>query len=410
MKSLLEGVATAVATRRPRNQAPVPYIGPGVGIFGLFDSSDREAQLRAMGSTGTLFAIVDRLATSVAELQWQLWRTAPSGKLADRTLVTRHAALDLLKAPNPFMRRRPFIEASNQHYELTGEAYWLIYQLTPNLPLELWPVRPDRMSPVPHPERFLTGWIYTGPGGQRVPLKLDQVIQVKRPHPLDPYRGAGPVQAILADIDSARYGAEWNRNFFLNGAEPGGIVELPETLDDDEFDKMVTRWREQHQGVHNAHRVAVLERGKWVERKFSMRDMQFTQLRDVSREVIREAWGFPKMMLGATDDINRANAIAGETMYARWLVQPRGEMWKDVLNFDLLPKFGQTAKGLEFDYVTPIPENREDTDRERDSKSKAWAALVTAGADPDDASDAVGLPRMRTHTPAPTPAGVDVDS
>jgi HK97 family phage portal protein len=410
MRSLLEGFATAVTSRRPHNRAPGPYVGPGTGIWGLFDGTDRGAALASMTSTGTVFAIVDRLATSVAELQWGLWRTAASGKKADRKPVTRHAALDRLTQPNPFTRRRAFMEAGQQHYELVGEAYWVVYQLTPHLPLELWTVRPDRMTPVPHPEKFLTGWIYTGPAGEKVPLTLDQVIQIKRPSPLDPYRGVGPVQSILADIDSARYGAEWNRNFFLNGAEPGGIVELPEALGDDEFQQMVTRWREQHQGVHNAHRVAVLERGKWVERKFSMRDMQFTELRRVSRDTIREAWGFPKMMTGDVEDVNRANALAGERLYARWLVQTRGEMWKDVLNFDLLPKFGPTARGLEFDYVSPIPEDREDTDRERDSKTQAWATLVDAGADPDDASDAVGLPRMRVTRrqpePQPEPIGV----
>jgi HK97 family phage portal protein len=399
VKSMIGGIATGF--RGLRNRAtPVPFVSRSRFNFAnMFNPDSKTAQMAAMGSVGTLFAIVDRLADSVSEVEWQLWRTARSGKDADRRQVTSHAALDLLDA-NPFCRRRQLFEASQQHFELVGEANWLIYSdpRAPDLPLYLWPVRPDRITPVPHPTEFLTGWIYHGPDGEQIPLDRSQVIQIKRPHPLDPYRGCGPVQAILADIDSSRYGAEWNRNFFLNGAEPGGIVEIPETLDDDEFKQMSDRWAEQHQGIHNAHRVAILERGKWVERKFSMRDMQFTELRNVSREVIREAFGFPKMMLGATDDINRANAIAGETMYARWLVQPRGERWKDVLNFELLPKFG--ARGLEFDYVTPIPASREDTDRERDSLSKAWATLVTAGAEGDDAADWLGMPRMRVREPA----------
>lgn len=388
MTSLLERLAETL------NRSPVPYVSRNVGFFGGgFDASNRESQLGAMTSTGTIFAIVDRLAESVSEVQWNLYRRTRSGNPEDRRVVTRHAALNLIRRPNPFMRGRELFEISQQHYELTGEAWWVI-DAPFGIPAELWPVRPDRMRPVKHPTEFIVGYIYRGPNGEEVPLTRDQVVLTKRPHPLDIYRGAGAVQSILADIDSARFGAEWNRNFFLNGAEPGGLIEVDHEMDDDEFDRLVRRWREQHQGVGNAHRVAVLEVGKWVDRKFSMRDMQFAELRNVSRETIREAFGFPKMMLGATDDINRANALAGERMYARWLVQPRAERWKDTLNNEILPLFG--AEGLEFDYVSPLPEDREDRDRERDSKVNAWATLVEAGADPDDAADVVGLPRMRT--------------
>lgn len=409
MKSLIGGVLDGVRSLRTpqiRDAAPVPYASR-FSQFTIANAAggDREAQLRAMGSVGTLFVIVSRLADSTAEVVWHLWRTAPSGKKEDRTRVERHAALDLLTTPNPWYRRRTFIEATQQHIDLTGEGWWVIVRAAAarSIPLELWPVRPDRMEPVPDREKFISGYIYHGPDGEQVPLQVDDVIQIKMPNPVDPYRGMGPVQALMTDLDSARFGAEWNRNFFVNGAEPGGIVEVPENLTDEEFATITSRWREQHQGVANAHRVAVLERGKWVERKFSMRDMQFTQLREVTEEMIRKAYGFPKGMLGSVDDVNRANAEAGEVMFARWLVMPRCERLKDVLNHQLLPLFGPAARGLEFDYETPVPQSREDADRERDSKTQAWATLVTAGADPDDVSEVVGLPRMRTTEPGPPP-------
>ncbi|KKK81335.1 hypothetical protein LCGC14_2814460, partial [marine sediment metagenome] len=63
-------------------------------------------------------------------------------------------------------------------------------------------------------------------------MGVDDVVQLKMPNPLDPYRGMGPVQSILADLDSERYSAAWNRNFFINGAEPGGIIEVDRRLDD----------------------------------------------------------------------------------------------------------------------------------------------------------------------------------
>jgi HK97 family phage portal protein len=258
-------------------------------------------------------------------VNWRLYRSAPSGRDEDRVEVTSHAALDLWNAPNPFTTGPAFREATQQHEELTGEQWWVIVRDGRfNIPLEVWPVRPDRMEPIPDPQDFLVGYIYRGPSGERIPLGVDDVLFLRRPNPIDPYRGMGVVQTILTDLDATKASAEWNRNFFLNSAEPGGIVEVDRRLDDEEFNEFRERWAEQHRGVSNAHRVGVLENGlKWVDRKYSMRDMEFTELRNVNREIIREAFGFPKPMLGSVDDVNRANAEAAAYVFAAWLIRPR---------------------------------------------------------------------------------------
>jgi HK97 family phage portal protein len=354
-----------------------------------------------MGSVGTLFAIVDRLANETARVEWKLYRSAKSGNDEDRVEVTSHAALDIWNKPNPFFTRSELVETIQQHLDLTGEG-WLVIGRHPamrSIPMELWPVRPDRMLPVPSATKFLAGYIYLGPDGEQIPLQTDEVIQIRRPNPLDPYRGIGPVQSILADIDSAKYSAEWNRNFFINGAGPGGILQVEKRLGDDEFNELVTRWREQHQGVANAHRVAIVEQGQWIDSTYSMRDMQFSELRGVQRDIIREAFAFPKGELGTVDDVNRANAEAGALMLARGHTVPRLQRIKNALNNDFLPLFGTTGKGLEFDYESPVPDDREADDAELTAKSNAASVLVQAGWDAAAVLDVVGLPDMPFSAP-----------
>lgn len=379
-------------------RTPVPYTGRAVSMFAGPGIGSAETQMRSMGTDGTLFAIVNRTSNATAQSEWKLWRKAASGKDEDRVEVTRHRALDVWNKPNPFMTRQEFVESFQQHLDLTGEGWWLTSYFGTYKsvgPAELWPVRPDRMTPVPHRTEFIAGYTYTGPDGERIPLERDEVIQLRMPNPLDPYRGMGPVQSVLVDLDSSRYSAEWNRNFFQNGAEPGGIIEVDHRMGDDEFDELRDRWNEQHKGVANAHRVAILEAGRWVDRKYSQRDMQFAELANLSGEKIRKAFAFPKPMLGDVDDVNRANAEAGEVMFARWLVVPRLERIKQALNNDFLPLFGTTGSGLEFDYESPVPEDREADDRERDSRAAAVKSLIEAGFDPKDACAAVGLPLMK---------------
>jgi HK97 family phage portal protein len=394
-----------------RNKAPVPYVATRNALLSLFRSDDKLDQMRAMGSVGTLFAIANLTSEAISQVDWKLYRKQTDNRrryayegMDARVEVTDHMALRVWNKPNPFMTQQEFIESYEQHRLLTGEAWWLPGRMNGlSFPTELWIARPDRMDVVPSPTDFLSGYTYRNPDGTLVPLELNEVIQLRTPNPVDPYRGWGAVQSILADLDASRLSAEWNRRFFYNDARPNGIIELPDQIDDGEFQRLKRRWREQHQGVSNAGRVSILTNGmKWVDTKLTQRDMQFVELRDVSREVIREAFHFPKPMLGGVDDINRANAEAGEYVFARWLVKNACERTKQALNYDFLPMFGSTGEGVEFDYVSPVPEDKAACNAEITAKSAAYVALVNAGADPELTSEYLGIPDLGyTSPPAP---------
>jgi HK97 family phage portal protein len=389
---------------------PTSYVGRGTsGLGALFGRrTDAEAQMRAMGSVGTLFAIVHRTSNATAQVEWKLWRKAKSGRSEDRTEVTSHAALDLWRRPNRFYTRQEFVEAGQQHLDLTGETWWVVSRAKGfGAPLEMWPVRPDRMTPIPSATRFLDGYVYTSPDGEQVPLALEDVIFLRMPNPLDPYRGMGPVQAVLADLDASRYSAEWNRNFFLSSAEPGGIIQVPRNLDDDQFAQLRMRWNEQHRGVANAHRVAILEGEgtQWIDRKLSQRDMQFAELRTVTSGVIREAFGISQFALGVLDDVNRASADAAGAWFAEYLTVPRLERIKQALNNDLLPLFGDTARDLEFDYENPVPPDLTAEAEQLLSRANAANFLLTTGLDPAQVLPACGFPEMQ-YAPRPALAAV----
>lgn len=379
------------------NQAMVPLGGSASGT-NLFSRNDGglpigEKAYEAYGSVGTLFAIVTQLANAVATAEWHLYKRTSARDKKKRTEVLNHWFMSVWDRPNPFYTGRYFRECCQQHLDLVGETVIVLY-IVGSLVLEMWPVRPDRIRPVKHPTKFLTGYVYLGPNGEEVPLTLDQVIHIKYPNPADPYRGMGPVQTMLNDIDAARYSAEWNRNFFINGAQPGGVIQVGYRMTDPEFKAFHQRWQSQHRGVANAHRVAVLENAEWKDTKFTMEDMQFVELRNLPRELIREAFAFPKPMLGTVDDVNRANSDAGKEIMAENHTIPRLSRWKDTINAFLLPKFSE-GKTLELDHDDPTPVNHEAADRERNSQANSARALVLSGYHPEDVTDTVGLPRMR---------------
>jgi HK97 family phage portal protein len=405
---------------RPRNAVPIP-VGTSSGYMALpglaTGASERETYLRTYGTVGTVFSIVSLYASSTARPAWQMFEIEQQDKNRyttrdegsdQRQQVFGNPALTLLNKPNPFMTGFELRELSQTYLELTGESYWVVERNElSSMPIGLWPARPDRMQPVTDPEDYLKGYVYTSPDGrEKVPLTVDEVIVVKYPNPLDPTRGLGPVQAVLVDIDAARYASEWNRNWFINSAEPGGIIQSDDELNDADWQRLMDRWREQHRGVARAHRVAVLEGGlKWIPNSHSAKDMDFANLRDQERDILREAWRMHKVMVGVSDDVNRANAQTGEEIFSSWGVVPRLDRWKDALNAQYLPLFGSVTAGRELDYITPVPANREQDNAELLAKSQAALFLSQAGFEKSQIPRVVGLPDMDAAPvqPAPVP-------
>lgn len=389
---------------RPTNSPPgagTPAGRPLVSDGGTFDTFDIETYLNTFGQTSVIFAIVARISEAVAAVDWNVYKATD---LEEETPLIAHPASTLWNNPNPFYSRADFVETAMQHFDLAGETDWYVGRSVafPSAmqPLELWPIRPDKVLPVTSPKKFIEGWAYREKGFGYIPWRLDELIQLKRPNPVDPFRGIGAVAAAMIDVYSAKAAAQYNSAFFKNSAEPGGIITFPDRLPDEEYDEFIKRWREQHQGPSNAHRVAVLEGATWTDRKYTMHDMEFVEGRKTNNDFIRQAFGYPKAMLGDTENVNKASAIAGEYVFVRWIIKTRLDRIKDVLNYKLLPLFGAQGKGVKFGYQNPNPADSDSQRLDRDSDAKRVKLLTDAGYDPADVLAYVGLPPMKWAAPA----------
>lgn len=388
--------------------------------------ASKEMQLRAYSMSGTLRAIVELLSSTAAQPEWKLFKKQPvdarrrysTSDVGDdnRVQVIQHAALTLWNAPSPGSTRFEFCEGANQHFELCGETFWVLDRANPSaMPTGIWYVRPDRMQEVPSLDgNNLAGWVYNTFDGQQVPLETWQVIQEKNPDPMNPFRGLSPIASIMANIQQQHLAVDYMRNVFYNGAQPDGIIQLPEgtRMTDRDFDEFTARWRESHMGVSNAGRVGVLDNGAtWVAGTQSNRDLEYGQLRLANRDEIREAYRMHKALLGTVEDVNRANAQTAEEVFSSQLEIPRLDRRKNTLNSKLLPMFGSTGMNVEFDYDDPSPANQEAAIEELVGKTTAVVNLIGAGYEPHAVLEAVGLPDMdvvekATQEPAIPPGWV----
>lgn len=428
MASLLGDLSAAFRTGRQSratqasNKAPVPYIGrafdrrPVLGRPGT--AAQQVRQQRAAEISAAVFSIVSRTSTAAAVVPWHLhYKTRfPSSVCAydgcdarGVRWVPRHPVLTLLDQPNPFYTRHALFEAGQQHVDLTGEG-WIVLDRQGTVPAEMWVVRPDRMTIVTSRREFLVGYMYHDPDGMEIPIRREDVIRQWMPHPLDPYRGLGPVQSVMSQVEGGAMSAEYNVNFYANGARPGGVVTLRSKMDDKDFDDLVARWEDSHGGIHNAGRTAFLEDGQYTAiSPLSARDMQYVEAANLNRDTIMLAYGASKFDLGILEDVNRAASEAAAADFAGRMTVPRLDRWKGMLNQQLLPQFGEAlSRDYELVYSNPVPRDR-DADREdKQSAVTIYTTLVGTGVDPVEAAAYADMPVL-TITRPPIRAEAEIE-
>lgn len=401
LRSLLGGIV---------NDSPVPLTtkwGSGFAMgAGLFGGRGRTSELSSMGATPTLYGVIKKLSRSTAGVEWDLCKKAanPGDEPVPLTgaAAERAAPLKVWNSPNPapHMNAVYFRQGSQQHKELCGEFWWVVVKVG-GVPVELWPIRPDRMMPVPSTTRLVAGYIYTSPDGEQVPLDVDDVIVSIDPSSMDPLRGSSPIGALASDLAQNSSQARWQEAMYRNAAQPGGIIKVARKLSDSEWDSLVERWRFQHQGEQNAGRVAVLEDAEFTPLSYAQKDMQFVESKGLTRQAIFDAYGFPKFGIGDVDDVNRASAEASMVMFSETLIVPRLDDMRTVLNTRFLPMFGTAWRNYEFNYRNPVPPNAESDRADLTAKTGAFKTLLDAGVSAADAAEVCGLPPMRIEKRAP---------
>lgn len=294
--------------------------------------------LTSYSESGWLYACTNKIAQSVAESKVTASKTLRNGNVK---IVNDSKVMELLKNPNPFQSQYEFMELSDMLLSLTGKCFWYVAKDNMGQPQELWIMSPQYVSIVPDEEEFIKGFVYNATG-QAIPLERDEVIFVNIPDPYDMYNGIGPAQAAGFAIETDKYANKWNRNFFFNNATPDTVVLTEGTMDDDTYERVKASWNEAFGGVDNARKAAILEQIKDVKMlSTSARDMDFVNLKNTTRDEILAVFGVPKVLLGMTENVNRATAETAKLVFDENVVQPRLKRLEDKINNELVPLFGE---------------------------------------------------------------------
>ena len=383
-----------------REKAPIP--NRNFYYSGMTPPSmNTEGFLNAYGTIGWWHAVQFRIALGISEVKWTLTDITNRDKPKQ---IYNHRILSLLRGMNPFQTSEEVMALDSIYLESIGESFWALNFNALNEPAEIILPYPHKMSVVPDRNfPFVKGYVY-GAGAEAIPFDVNEIIHFKFPNPLNQYRGLGQAQAIGINLDAKQNMDKWVNQFFYNSARPDGVIQFDYNLSDEQFDKLKKQWSEKYRGVSKAHQVALLEGGgKYLQIQNTIKDMDFPLLDQKIRDVILGVEGMPLSVMGITENVNKANAEAGDYTFARWIVKPRLNWKKSKLNEQLLPKF-KNSQNLEIGFEEVVKETVDQKIAAAESGMRAGYLTVnearkTQGLDPIPNGDVLLVPLNLIPTP-----------
>lgn len=306
---------------------------------------------------------VRKIAEKVASTEFKLYKV--SGIAGKEKIVEEenHPLLDLLAQVNPLTTRFEMLDATQTYIELLGNSYWLkVRGERSKKPLELWQLRPDWVTIVEDPEKIIKEYQYRLPNGMTQTFPVEDVIHFKQPNPKSSLYGLPTVKAAIDIIRTSIFTTRWNMNFFYNQARPDTIISVKNKMLPEAKKEFKKQWEAEYGGLEKGHKFGLLE-GEDIEIKnlnLTMRDMEFSKLRESNVQDILAAFGVPKSIIGL-QGMNRAEAEAQVYVFLSETIEPKDRRIVERLNEFLVPEYGDN---LFLDYVDPTPENREAVTKE----------------------------------------------
>lgn len=248
---------------------------------------------------------VDFLGRNMGQLGVQVFRRVSD---TDRERLTDHELAGFIESPNPSTTRYRLIEAIVCDLAIYFNAYWL-------------KVRDDhgRMKGVvrmPPETVTVDGWlmpqqfIWTAPGGQQLPLRVEDVVYFGGYNP-NGLLGIAPIETLRCRLAESAAAADYRATYWANAARTEGVIERPLAApkwNTEQKTAFRDQWQARYAGAGNAGSTPLLDEGMtFKQTAYSARDSEYVDARKLTREEVAAAYHIPAPMVGILDHATYSN-------------------------------------------------------------------------------------------------------
>jgi HK97 family phage portal protein len=268
------------------------------------------------------YACINTRAENVSKAKILLYKSTGDGKF--RKEITDHPFLDLIKGPNK--RGHTFKELLHKvssSLDLYGNSYLYIHRANNGKPAGLYhlPSKSVRIKLNPdmsHIEKY----IYFN-GRTSIEYNKRDIIHFLIPDPDNSFLGKSIISGFnyTQEIDFLQN--LYQRNFYKNDAAVGMLLESDKTLTDNVFERLRNEFKDQYEGAENAGKTIILEGGiKAKPYQAYPKDVEILPSRKMIRDEILGMFRVPKIILGITEEVNRATARESMKIFNDYVIKP----------------------------------------------------------------------------------------
>ena len=268
--------------------------------------------------SSAVWACCALISKSIAALPAHIYESTPTGKVA----ALDHPYYSMLTSqPNPSMTSSQYLQTTLMHLLLWGNAFTFLDRIGGEV-IGMWPLLPGRVrimyigdNMVQYAYFDREGKVhYYQPGGDLIHFRL---------FTMDGIIGLSVLQYHRLTLDFQEASAAYALNLYRNGGRPGGVLEYPNTLKEDQIKKIRESWGMIHGGAQNAGRIAVLENGaKYNPIDVSPDDLQYIANQQFSVEQIARIFGVAPHLIGAQDKPTYASVEQQGIEFLRYTISP----------------------------------------------------------------------------------------
>lgn len=280
-----------------------------------------------------VFACVRVLAETVASLPLLIYDRLPQG---GKRRTSEHPLYRVLHdRPNPLMSSFVWRETMMGHVVLWGNAYSEIVRNRDGS-VELWPLRPDRMSVYLTDERERV-YEYTDAAGRPTVLSQDQIFHLPGLS-FDGLVGYSVLKTAAREhVGLALAAQEYGGRYFANDTRPGIVLTHPGTISEAAAGRLKAAMDAYKGSANGPGRTSVLEEGITVhEIGAPPKDAQFVETRKFTVNEIARVFRVPPHMIGDLERATFSNIEQQGIDFVTHTIRPWLVRWEQELHAQLM--------------------------------------------------------------------------
>ncbi|WP_163526622.1 phage portal protein [Halobacillus ihumii] len=285
----------------------------------------------AMNSTA-VYAAQKVIFETIASLPLFMYerKEVGKGKAIDHKL---HSLLH--DQPNEEMSAFTFRELMQHHLLTWGNAFAEKEIDGAGRTIALWPLNPAQTIVERNPRSKQLEYTTMTPDGKSFKLPRHRVFHI--PGLGDGIVGKSPIRMHREAIGLAKATEEFGARFFGEGATPGGIIEYPGQLDDEQFKRFKEDTREAHSGLSKSHKLMILEQGlKYHQVGIPPEDAQFLETRKFQTTEISRIYRVPPHMIGDLEKATFSNIEHQGIEFVVHTIRPWLVRWEQAIKMQLI--------------------------------------------------------------------------